>query len=92
MAISNTVLNTNDGNIYVSSGSSAITAIYLCNSAGSGTVTINLYAIPSGGSLSEATQIYKDLSLTVGDTYVIDTEKLILEDGDYLAGNCSANL
>lgn len=91
MAIANTVLSTLDGNIFVSSGNSAITAIYLCNSAGAGTVTINLYAVPSGGTLGVTTQIYQNLSLTQGDTYVIDSEKLILENGDYLAGNCSAN-
>jgi hypothetical protein len=91
MAIANTVLSTLDGNIFVSSGNSAITAIYLCNSAGAGTVTINLYAVPSGGTLDATTQIYQNLSLTQGDTYVIDSEKLILENGDYLAGNCSAN-
>jgi len=92
MAISNTVLNTNDGNIYVSSGSSAITAIYLCNAGGTGTQTVNIYAVPSGSTAGATTYIYQNLSITDGDTYVIDTEKLILDDGDHLVANCSANV
>lgn len=90
MAIANTLLTTLDGNIYVSSGASAITAIYLCN-AGTVTQAITVYACPSGESLGPEHLIYKDLSLTAGDTYVIDTEKLILSDGDYLNANCTAN-
>jgi hypothetical protein len=35
--------------------------------------------------------LYQDVSVTQGDTYVIDTEKLILDSGDYLVANCSAN-
>lgn len=91
MAIANTVLNTLDGNIYVSSGASAITAIYLCNAGGTGTQTVNIYAVPSGGAVGATTYVYQNLTITEGDTYVIDTEKLILDDGDYLSANCSAN-
>ena len=91
MAIANTLLTTLDGNIYVSSGASAITAVYICNAGTTGTETVNLYAVPSGGTVSAITQIYQNLSVTQGDTYVIDTEKLILDDGDYLSANCSAN-
>ena len=90
MAISNTILATTLGNVYVSSGSSAVTAIYLCNIDGSAQ-NFNLYAVPSGGSADNTTQIYANVSIVSEDTYVIDTEKLIMEDGDYLVGNCTAN-
>ena len=92
MAIANTLLTTLDGNIYVSSGASAITAVYICNAGTTGAQTVNIYAVPSGGTVDATTQIYQNLSITQGDTYVIDTEKLILDNGDYLSANCSANL
>ena len=94
MAISNTVLTTALGNVYVSSGASAITSIYFCNGSGAGAVTFNLYAVPSNidpAAVGAGQLLYQDVSVTQGDTYVIDTEKLILDSGDYLVANCSAN-
>lgn len=94
MAISNTVLSTLLSNVYVSTGASAITSLYFCNGNGAGTVTFNLYAVPSTidpASVGAGQLLYQDISLTQGDTYVIDTEKLIMDSGDYLVANCSAN-
>ena len=47
-----------------------------------GTVVIQLHVVKSGGSIAATNKIIKDLSITAGDTYIIDTEKLLLDDGD----------
>jgi len=37
------------------------------------------------------TRIYSGIQLQAGDTYVIDSEKLILGDGDMLKANASGS-
>ena len=90
MAITNSLLTTgNAANVYVSSGSSAITAIYLCN-IDSSARTFDVYVCPSGNTLTPVdSRIYSGIQLQAGDTYVIDNEKLILGNGDMLKANAS---
>ena len=90
MAITNSLITTGAAaNVYVSTGSSAITAMYLCNID---TVprTFDIYVCPSGNTLTPAsTRIYSGVNLQVGDTYVVDSEKLILSSGDMIKANTS---
>jgi len=90
MAITNSLLTTGTAaNVYVSSGSSAITAMYLCN-VDTTARTFDVYVCPSGNVLTTVnTRIYSGIQLQAGDTYVIDSEKLILGNGDMLRANAS---
>ena len=81
MAVSNTVLTTSPSAVYTSSGNTVVTLLYFCNTSG-GTRTVNVYVVPSGGSATSSTQIYKNVSITASDTLIIDSEKIILETGD----------
>lgn len=92
MAITNSLLTTGAAaNVYVSSGSSAITAIYLCN-VDSTARTFDVYVCPSGNTVTPLnTRIYSGIQLQAGDTYVIDSEKLILGSGDMLKANASGS-
>lgn len=91
MAISNTLLTTSPANIYVSSGNSVVSVMYFCNNDASAR-TISLYAIPNGSVTANASvQIYKNLQIASGDTYVVDMEKLVLSNGDKIQANASAN-
>ena len=91
MAIQNTRLtNGTAGNIYASSGSSAITTIHLCNTTGA-TVTANVYLVTGSGVIASANNaIYTDVSITAQNTYIIYAEKFILANGDSIRANCSA--
>lgn len=92
MALSNTRLTTTSSTrVFQASGQEVITVIYLCNTSGS-TVSANVYAVSQDGSTGGYTgnQIYSDLELTANDTYVISTEKLILDDLDEI--EVSANI
>lgn len=75
-----TILNTST-TLYTSSGTTAVTVIYICNDSAS-PITVQIYVVPNGGSASASTRIIKDLAIAAGDTYVMDTERLVLDNGD----------
>jgi len=75
--ISTSVTSTAATSIYTSSGETACTVIYICNtSASTVTVTVNV-----GTTATTANTIYKLLSLVSNDTYVIDSERLMFTNG-----------
>ena len=83
MAFTSTILDVSPKSIFTSNGNSAITTMYICNT-GNIEVQFNLYAIPAGSFVDDSRVIYYRVPLTSHDTYVIDSEKLILESGDSL--------
>ena len=91
MAITNSLITTGAAaNVYVSSGSSAITAIYFCN-IDSTARTFDVYVCPSGNTLTPlSSRVYSGVQIQAGDTYVIDSEKLILGSGDMIKANASS--
>lgn len=90
MAIVNTSLATSAANIYASSGNSVVVTVYLCNTD---TVarTVNMYLVPAAGTAGAANQIIKDLSLAPSDTYIMNTERLVLANGEMLQADADAN-
>ena len=76
---------------YTAAGDVAVTVIYICNtSATDGDVDV--YLVPNGQSVGSQHLIYKNLIIRSNDTYIIDSEKLILASGDkiYIAAPDSA--
>lgn len=90
MAITNTSLSTSAANIYASSGNNVVVTVYLCNTD---TVarTVNMFLIPAAGTASSANQIIKDLLIAPSDTYIMNTERLVLANGEMLQANCNVN-
>lgn len=92
MAIRNYTVSTSTTTYYTSSGETVVTPIYLYNHSVS-TVSVNLFLVDNHtgtGTANEQSQIYGSLQLAAGDTYVIDKEKLILANNDFIAANASA--
>jgi hypothetical protein len=83
MAITSTALDVTATTIYTSSGSlgDAVTTMYFCN-RDSTTRTFSLYLVPSGGSANVNNIAYSNKTVTAGDTYIVDWEKLVLSTGD----------
>jgi hypothetical protein len=81
MAISNTTINTNLQAIYTSTGDSAVVTGYFCNISAN-PATFSVHVVPNGDSAGSSNIIYSNVNLTAEDTYVWDTEKLILGNGD----------
>ena len=85
MAITSNALDTTTGNIFVSTSTNgdAVTTMYFCN-RDSSTRTFNLYLVPAGGSANVNNIAYSNKTVTAGDTYIIDWEKLVLSTGDMI--------
>ena len=63
------------------SASKAVTVAYFCNQLNV-EVTINLYVAPSGYGSIQNHKIYNTLKIPSMDTVIVDTEKIILGNGD----------
>ena len=90
MAIQNTLLSTLISSVYTSTGNSAVTSVYFCNS-GASAVNFSVYAVPNGSTANINTRIYSNIQLASSDTYVLDVEKLILGNGDTVQASATAN-
>jgi len=86
MALLSTVLTANISSIYTSNGNSVVTTMYFCNTSNI-TAEFSLYAVPSGANAGISNAIYYMVPLTSHDTYVIDTERLMFENGDGIFAN-----
>jgi hypothetical protein len=90
MSITNTTLGNTSTTVYTSSGNSAVTVIYVCNTSAS-TVTFDVFLVPVGDVAADVNQIYKDVSLDSGDTYILDSEKIFLDNDDRIIMIASAS-
>ena len=78
-----TTINAGD-HIYEATADTAVTSIHMCNITSSN-ATINIYLLPEDGSTTAPTEenkIYNTLTIKATDSYIIDTEKMILGNGD----------
>jgi hypothetical protein len=70
--------------VYTSTGSTCCTVIYLCNTTTS-PINVDIYVTLSGGAApTDANIIYKTYSIAATDTYIINTERIMFENGDQL--------
>lgn len=92
MAITNfQVAATTATEAFEATADTAVTAMYITNKTNSDG-NVDVYVVPSGETVGENFKIYNNLLIPATDTYVIDSEKLILENGDkiYIAAPDSA--
>jgi|SRR6056300_1701246 hypothetical protein len=71
--------------VFTATADTAVTTIHLCNISSAADASVNIYLLPSDGSTTVPTEnnkMYNQLTIQATDTYVIDTEKLILANGD----------
>ena len=81
MAITNfQVATTTSSAAFTASADTAVTVIYITNKT-DGDGTVDIYVTPNGASVSANHLIYSQLTIKARDTYILDTEKLILETG-----------
>ena len=92
MAITNfQVAATTGSAAFTASADTAVTVIYITNKSETDG-TVDVYVTPNGASVSENHLVYTQLTVKARDTYIIDTEKMILETGAkiYIAAPDSA--
>jgi len=83
-------VTTSVSTVYTSSGETALTVAYFCNYSTSA-AQISVHLVPNGGSANVLNRIYSNVSVTAGDTLVVETEKVVFGNGDTLRANASAN-
>lgn len=88
MAISNTLLSDTLAPIYTSIGSTVVVVSYFCNT-GVDPVTFNVHLVANGAVAEISNTIYSNVNLTSEDTYVMDTEKVVFDDGDSIWASAS---
>lgn len=88
MALANTTLGITPTTIYTSSGQSAVTLIYFCNRS-LAPITFTVHAVTNGETATLSNIIYYDVPLAPTDTFVLDTERLILDAGDSIVALAS---
>lgn len=88
MAITNASISTTVGNVFTSVGNTAITTAYLCNQTAT-TIVANLYLVANAQALLPNCQIYSNLSIAANDTYILEWERILLNNGDMLQANAS---
>jgi hypothetical protein len=92
MAIQSTTLTLATSNIYASSGNTVISTMYFCN-YGAAAANLNVYITGSGATFSTtANLVYREIQLAAADTYVVDMEKLVLANGDYIRANSGGSI
>jgi hypothetical protein len=92
MAITNFQVGTGTSSAAFTAGAdTAVTVMYITNKT-DGNGTVDIYVVPNGASVSVNHLVYTQLSIQARDTYVVDTEKMILETGAkiYIAAPDSA--
>lgn len=91
MALSNAALTTSVSNIYVSNGNTVISTMYFTNTSGAA-VNLNVFLLPTGNVTANVlNQVYSQVLIAANDTFVVDWEKLVLNNGDQIRANASAN-
>ena len=95
MAIQSTSLTLGQSNIYVSSGNTVVSVMYFCNQ-NSSAANLNVWVVGNGsvagGTSSAANLIYREVQIAAADTFVVDLEKLVLSNGDYIRANAGGTL
>lgn len=82
MAITNFQVGTGTGTeAFAATADTAVTAMYITNKS-STAGNVDIYVVPAGDTVGDDYKIYNNLQIPAEDTYVIDSEKLILENGD----------
>ena len=94
MAIQSTAIGISNTDIYISSGNTAVTCIWVCNtvpynpaSPENGLTYLDLHFVKQGQGISNTNLIVNQLSVPAGETVIFDTEKIILDNGDRIVAN-----
>ena len=81
---SKSIIATTPTSVYTSVGSTCCTVIYLCNTTAS-PINVDIYLTLSGGAApTDANIIYKTYAIAATDTYIMNSERIMFENGDQL--------
>jgi len=89
MAISQATVGTSATTVYTSTNTTAITCMFFMNDNASSR-TLDIHVVKNSESLAATNKIVKTITVDPADTYVINIEKLVLDNGDTIQCVASA--
>ena len=90
MAITQTLVGTSATTVYTSTNTTALTCMFFMNDNAAAR-TLTIHVVKNGASASTLNTIVKAINIDGGDTYVINMEKLVLDNGDTIQCTASAD-
>lgn len=92
MAITNSQLvATEKTEVLIANGENAITCIIFCNTSLDTDATVSLWVVPAAIAAGDANMVLNTLSVPAGETFSLDSERFILENGDSIQAQASQN-
>ena len=67
--------------VYTSSGESAVTTIFFCNTDSS-SIDVTVWIVPSGDTLGDEHMIMKELTINATDTFAFGSERILMGASD----------
>jgi len=89
MAISQATVGATATTVYTSTNTTAITCMFFMND-NAASRTLDVHVVKNGESLAATNKIVKTITVDPADTYVINIEKLVLDNGDTIQCVASA--
>lgn len=89
MSITNSFLTTTAANVLAATDNLVVTTVYVSNYSTTSNATFSLFAVPDGGTANSRSIIYSNVTITAGDTYIINQEKIVLDTNDSLRANAN---
>jgi len=91
--ITNSFIDATLTDVYTSSGETAITSMIFCNYADADNIAgdtaltdadtfLDLHIVKNGSSATDTNKILHQLKIPAGETFIMDTEKFVLDNGD----------
>lgn len=97
MITSTQITSGTDTTLYTSAGTNAITVMIFCNTATPNSsdetvnaVSLELNVINSGQTVSNSNCVVKNLNVPAGETVFFDTERLVLDNADFISAKLTA--
>lgn len=90
MAITQALVGTSATTVFTSVNNMATTALFFMNDNASGR-NLTIHVVKSGETAAASNVIVKAITVNGGDTYVVNTEKLVLANGDTIQAVASAS-
>lgn len=95
MITATNLTTTSSTDVFLADGEVGITTLMICNHSASTDAIVNVWAVPSVigtgavGVVSNASLILKNLTIVAADTFVMDMEKLVLENNAKIVAQAS---
>ena len=81
MAITQATVGTSATTVYTSTNTTAITCMFFMNDNAAAR-TLDVHVVKNSASAAATNKIVKTITIDPADTYVINLEKLVLDNGD----------